>query len=309
MLLASGTTYAAVSKMQVQNHIRTLYNQFHFDRYNKISMEAFAAGVKGFYNLKEEGKIRKDVLTICDFNLSSNKKRMWILDMANKKVLLHTYVAHGQGSGGEYARRFTNIHDSHTSSQGFYTTGSIYYGKNGRSIKLHGQDGSFNSNAFSRAIVLHGADYVSENFIRQNGRLGRSYGCPAVERRLTNQVIDYINGSSALFIYSKANGYLQRSHWITSPIGRIPGLTASSSSSESSTTPTTSQTRTIKQFVPQTKQDSVRAGLIAPNTEIADGKVFIDRVKISENKYKSIQKEKRKKELFQQAREERQKLN
>ncbi len=261
-----------------------------------MSIEAFTAGVTGYYNLKEEGKISKDVLTICDFTLSANRKRMWILDMRNKRILLHTYVAHGQGSGEEYVRRFSNTHNSHTSSQGFYSTGDIYTGNNGRSIKLHGLDGRYNSNAYSRAIVLHGAYYVSESFIRQHGRLGRSYGCPAVEQRLTNKVINYIHGRSAFFIYSKANGYLQRSHWITSPIGRIPGFNAAPTAKEKEET----EAKTIKKFVPKTQQDSMRMGLIAPNTEISDGKYFVNRVKLSDEEAQQKIKDARRKEALEQ---------
>ncbi len=293
-VFGSNGLFAAVSKMQVQNHVSSLYAEFDFTRHNKMSMQAFAAGVTGYYNLKEEGKISKDVLTICDFTKSANQKRMWILDMKKKKILLFTYVAHGQGSGDEFVRRFSNVHDSHTSSQGFYNTGSIYHGKNGRSIKLHGLDGRFNSNAYDRAIVLHGADYVSERFIKENGRLGRSYGCPAVERRLANTVINYIAGRSAFFIYSPSNGYMQRSHWITSPISKLPNSSGSNVEANSSS----SSPKSIKKVIPKTQTDSLRMGLIEPNTPLGDGKVYIGRTRITRQEADRIRREELKKKLL-----------
>ncbi len=296
VLLGSANVYAAVSKLQVKSHIQSLYKDFQFNRYNKISMEAFSAGVTGYYNLLEEGKISKNILTICDFTQSSKNKRMWILDMKNKKVLLHTYVAHGKGSGDEFVRRLSNVHESHTSSQGFYKTGSIYNGNNGRSIKLHGLDGRYNSNAYSRAIVLHGADYVSERFIKAYGRLGRSYGCPAVERRLTNTVINYIVGQSAFFIYSPANGYLSRSHWINSPIGSIPNL--SNAATTTSSTKTTDETQTIAKYVAKNLDDSLSNGLVKPNTNIGDGKTYIGRSKITKEQADRMQQEERIKRLL-----------
>src|SRR5690554_3217938 len=145
-----------------------------------LSKELFRKGLTGYLNLKSAGKVKKDIITLIDFEKPSNEKRMWILDLSNNIVLKNTLVAHGKNSGGLSASEFSNIPNSFRSSLGCYITSDTYIGKHGLSLKLKGMDAAFNTNAASRYIVLHGASYVSEEFIKCNGRLGRSHGCPAV---------------------------------------------------------------------------------------------------------------------------------
>lgn len=165
------------------------------------SLESFELAFKGYENLKAEHKLENNILTIIDFSLSSNKKRLWVIDMESKEVLFHTLVAHGMNSGEEFAINFSNKAESYKSSLGFYLTAEIYNGKHGSSLRLDGIEKGVNDNARQRAIVIHGADYVSETFAKNNGRLGRSQGCPALPNHLTDKIISKIKNKSVLYIY------------------------------------------------------------------------------------------------------------
>lgn len=174
-----------------------------------LNAEVFYKAVTGFYNLKKNAPVRDDssVITIVDFNQPSHSKRMWIIDLQNANLLMNTWVAHGQGSGEDMPNQFSNIDSSHQSSLGFYLTGEIYLGKHGRSLRLDGMDASFNSNARQRDIVIHGADYVSQQMINSCGRLGRSFGCPAVAPELTASIINLIKDKTVLFINGPDSRY------------------------------------------------------------------------------------------------------
>jgi len=174
-----------------------------------LNLDVFAKAVTGYLNLKKYKNINQDksILTIVDFNKSSCNKRMWIIDLHNATLLLNTWVAHGQGSGEDMPNQFSNIDSSHQSSLGFYLTGEIYNGKHGRSLRLDGMDNGFNSNARSRDIVVHAADYVSQQVISSTGRLGRSFGCPAVSPELAPEIINLIKDKTVLFISGADNRY------------------------------------------------------------------------------------------------------
>lgn len=208
---------------RAERYIKSVYEKIKFTKHNRLRYEPFRHGMYGYLNLLEAGKINASAnLTICDFTLSSNVKRLWVIDIRSKKLLFHSLVAHGMGTGEEFAVHFSNTHDSHQSSLGFYVTGDTYTGNNGYSLKLHGLDGSFNNNAFDRAIVIHGADYVSENFAKANQRLGRSHGCPALPAELAPKVIDRIKDGHCLFIYHTKDNYLSQSYWLKSGIKNLP---------------------------------------------------------------------------------------
>jgi len=174
-----------------------------------LDYDVFQKAVTGYYNLKQNNKLaaNSSVVTVVDFNKASTVKRMWIVDLLKKQLLLNTWVAHGQGSGDDLATQFSDKAESHQSSLGFYVTDDVYYGKHGRSLRLDGMDAGFNTNARSRAVVLHAAPYVCENTIKQLGRLGRSFGCPAVSPEVSNQIIDLIKGHNMLFVNSNLSGY------------------------------------------------------------------------------------------------------
>ena len=128
-----------------------------------------------------------------------------MLDLAHGRVLFHELVAHGAGSGDNYATRFSNLDDSRQTSLGLYLTRDTYEGGNGYSLKLQGLDAGVNDNALERKIVMHGAWYVSPEQIRHFGRIGRSWGCPALPVEAAHGVIDAIKGGSFVFAYSAAD--------------------------------------------------------------------------------------------------------
>lgn len=202
------------------NIVEQLFNKIDFTGAEPLNYDVFARAYTGYTNLLSEGKLNTDksILTVCDYSLSSNKKRMWVIDIANNKLLLNTYVAHGQGTGEEYAKAFSNKEGSHQSSMGFYVTGNTYTGSHGNSLYLHGMDDGYNSAAYERAIVMHGAGYVSEDFIAGTGRLGRSWGCPAVSSELCDKIIDCTKDGTCLFIYYPEEHYLAGSYWLNKHI-------------------------------------------------------------------------------------------
>jgi len=177
-----------------------------------LRFEVFENAMTGYLNLRETGHLatRQQHLTVVDFDLPSTEKRLWVLDLANDKILFHTLVAHGHNSGENGASQFSNTNESNMSSLGFYVTGQEYEGKHGHSLRLQGLDEGFNTNAFARSIVMHGADYVSESFIKQNGRLGRSLGCPALPLDQYSQIIDAVEGGSCLFLSKSDAGYTSK---------------------------------------------------------------------------------------------------
>lgn len=194
-----------------ENHVNNLYNQINLEQ-TGLSHAVFEKALTGYYNLKKTGQVseEKSILSIADFDKNSTEKRLWIIDLEKKKLVLNTWVAHGQRSGADKATRFSNANESFQSSIGFYLTAEVYRGQHGRSLRLDGMDEGFNSNARSRSIVVHGADYVSQGTINALGRLGRSQGCPAVPKELSNSVIDAIEGKTVLFINVTDQRYTSR---------------------------------------------------------------------------------------------------
>lgn len=177
-----------------------------------LSKPVFTAALKGFHKLMAKGLLNKDsILTICDFSKSSSQKRLYVLDLKNMKVLFNTFVAHGRGSGMDYARSFSNKSRSNKSSLGFYITEETYFGSNGYSLRLNGMERGFNDKANARAIVMHGADYVSEQFMNSTGHLGRSLGCPAIPMGEHKEIIDNLKNGSLIFLYFNDSKYLHSS--------------------------------------------------------------------------------------------------
>jgi hypothetical protein len=200
--------FAEVKKV---NKVSSFYQSIESHNFNLPNFETFAIAFKGFENLQANGKIQNNLLTIIDFSISSSKNRLWIIDMNTREILVNTLVAHGQNTGLEYAEHFSNKNESHRSSLGFYVTGETYIGSHGLSLKLDGMEAGINDNARKRAIVIHGADYVSQSFIANNNRLGRSFGCPAIPVKQTKEIIQTIKNKSCLFIYHPSNEYLHKS--------------------------------------------------------------------------------------------------
>jgi len=203
---SSKKTFALHSSSAIE--AESLYNHLRGNQFSLPTLDSFTEAIAGFYQLKEKGLVEKDLLTIIDFSLSSNVKRLWIIDLATQSILMNTYVAHGRNTGEEFATSFSNDNSSFKSSLGFYSTAEIYNGKHGMSLKLDGLEKGINDKARERGIVMHAADYVSDEFIRSNKRLGRSQGCPAIPVELTPKIIELIKGKSCLFVYHPSRTYL-----------------------------------------------------------------------------------------------------
>jgi hypothetical protein len=182
------------AKEVFEQYVNTVYQTAGLQE-SGLDAEVFRKAITGYFNIKSTNKAKNtSVLTIVDFTKSSRVKRMWIIDMVNKTLLLNTLVAHGQGSGDDMATNFSDIN----------------VGKHGRSLRLDGLDAGFNTSARARGIVVHAADYVSEGTINTLGRLGRSFGCPAVSPLVVNQVINTLKGKTVFFINGNSSNYNSR---------------------------------------------------------------------------------------------------
>lgn len=217
--VSSENTTATAEKVELtaEEKIEFLYEEFAAVNLNMPSKVSFNYAITGYNKLEAEEKIQNRLLTIVDFSLPSTEKRLWILDMEANEVLYHTYVSHGKNTGGNMATNFSNTPNSLQSSLGFYVTAETYYGKNGLSLFIDGMEEGFNSKARERYVVMHGADYAQESSIARLGRLGRSYGCPAVPSEVSKDIINKIKGGSALFIFHPSEDYLAKSTYINSP--------------------------------------------------------------------------------------------
>ncbi len=191
----------------------TVFNVYHDLDISNLNYSTFSRAYHGYLQLKNDELLEKDILTIIDFTLSSNIKRLWIIDMKEHKVLYNELVAHGRNSGQKYAEKFSNIPNSNLSSLGFYITDATYHGKHGLSLLINGIEPGINDNARKRAIVIHGADYVSSDFIKKYGRLGRSLGCPALSRNVSKHIIKLITKKSCLYIHGNDPEYITKSRF------------------------------------------------------------------------------------------------
>lgn len=192
---------APIKEPTLEEEVFDMYESLQKNQYQAPPSDVFQLAVKGYLNLKKQGVIKNNKLTIVDFSVSSSKQRLWVINMDTMEVLLQSYVAHGKKTGEEFATVFSNRLNSHMSSLGFYKTAEVYQGINGLSMRLDGLEKGINDNARSRAIVIHGAAYASKKLIDSQGRLGRSYGCPAVPVEVNKKLIDLIKQDSCLFIY------------------------------------------------------------------------------------------------------------
>ncbi len=175
-----------------------------------LTRDIFEMALKGLNKLDTAGKLQnRDIISIADYSQSSNKKRFYVIELKNQKLLFNTYVAHGRNTGDEFASSFSNVVGSYKSSLGFYVTeNSIIGSHTGFSLMIDGVEKGFNDNAVKREIIIHAADYATESFIKKNGRLGRSFGCPVLPPDVNKQIIETIEGGSCLFIYNPNEDYI-----------------------------------------------------------------------------------------------------
>lgn len=190
--------------------IKKLYDDCKLNSYN-LKYEIFRKALVGrkFIELKNP-----NIITIIDFSQLSTAKRLFVIDIKKREVLINTFVAHGENTGEDKAVEFSNIRESRQSSLGFFITGETYSGSHGYSIRIDGIEKGINHKARKRDIVIHGADYVSEKFITENNRLGRSWGCPALPMNIKDKIIDLIKGGSCIFVYADDKKYLNNSLYI-----------------------------------------------------------------------------------------------
>ncbi len=206
------------SSEKFKSYCDSLYVKI-FSIANRPSRKVFDYAMKGYAYYSEQGLIlKKNILSFIDYSLSSNVKRFWVIDLKKEKLLFHELVAHGRNTGEEYARKFSNLENSYQTSLGFFVTGEIYNGKHEKSIKMNGLEKRHNGNAFQRGIVIHGADYVSEDYIRANKRLGRSLGCPAVSQNVIDSISKVISDGTCLFAYYPQKSYLKTSKAVNSDV-------------------------------------------------------------------------------------------
>lgn len=175
-----------------------------------LGQEAFRNAMIGYYNLRASGKLGdRPLITIVDFTQSCNARRMYTINLAERTIEFQELVAHGEKSGDEFATNFSNHNNSHQSSLGFFVTGETYTGRRGFSLKLDGQEYGFNDNVRARGVVVHGAEYVDEHLIADSGRIGRSWGCLALDFDIYKHVIEEIKDRTCVFTWYPDKVYLK----------------------------------------------------------------------------------------------------
>ncbi len=190
----------------------TVCNQYNEILDHGVSDNVFEYALNGYSILQSEGLLINDsLITIIDYSKPSSEERLFVIDIKNCKICIKSLVAHGKASGELFPEYFSNIPQSHQSSLGFFVTDQPYSGKNGYSLKLIGIEKNINDNAETRAIAFHGANYVSYEYLSEYGRLGRSFGCPALPPDKNHEIIDLIKNKSCVFIYYPANEYFRES--------------------------------------------------------------------------------------------------
>ncbi len=195
-----------------------LFDSLHLGKLG-LGRRAFDYAMLGHEVLKSKKLLsNEDLLSIADMSAASGKKRFFVLDVKNYRLLFVTYVAHGKNSGLDQTLYFSNEAESNKSSVGFYITSKTYAGKHGFSMRLEGIEMGFNNNAMSRDIVIHSADYVSAAVVKSQGYIGRSLGCPALSPEVYKPIIGKIKNGSCLFIYGNDSRYIINSRMLKRPV-------------------------------------------------------------------------------------------
>ncbi len=176
--------------------------------------KVIALAVRATQCSRAQGVAPAQRLAVIDYSLPSTEQRLWVFDLKQRKLLFHELVAHGRNSGENMATLFSNRNESHATSLGLFRTQESYLGQNGYSLRMEGLEPGFNDNAYDRAIVIHGAPYVSPVLARANGRIGRSLGCPAVRPAIAHRLIDSMKDGQLLFSYYPDQRWLKSSSYI-----------------------------------------------------------------------------------------------
>jgi hypothetical protein len=181
---------------------------------NNLSATVLKASLTAYLKAEKLGLNPKQVLTIVDYSLPSTERRLWVIDMKNLKVLFNTWVAHGTNSGGATPTSFSNQPSSLKSSLGVFITDAPYTGGKGYSLRIRGLEHNFNDNAYNRSIVFHGAWYVSSNFAKARGMMGRSWGCFAVDNKVIKSLVNTIKEKSLVVAYYPDKNWMRYSKFI-----------------------------------------------------------------------------------------------
>ncbi len=162
----------------------------------------------------KRGDTTEKLITVIDYSMPSSEERLWVIDLSTNEVLFQLHVSHGKNSGGDTPSSFSNTNMSKQSNVGLLKTAETYQGKHGYSLRLDGLEAGYNDNARARAIVVHGASYATQSFVDAHGRLGRSWGCPAVDPAISRRLIDTIKGGSLIFGYFPDAGWERGSPYL-----------------------------------------------------------------------------------------------
>lgn len=193
----------------INDIIQEIWNES--DLSETMSFELFDMAMQGYHQINS---FKRGLISIIDYSKPSTEKRFYVIDLNNKTLLFHTLISHGKNTGLNIPIHFSNKINSLKSSLGFFRTAETYVGKHGYSLRLDGLEKGFNDNARKRSIVIHSAIYVSKNFIKNQGRLGRSWGCPALPVLKSKKIINRISNGTCLFIYGNNEDYLNTSEYI-----------------------------------------------------------------------------------------------
>jgi hypothetical protein len=181
---------------------------------------ALTLGLRAHAQATRAGQARRPVLAVIDYALPSSERRLWVLDLERAALLFHERVAHGRGSGVAAPTVFSNEEGSNASSLGVFVTAETYVGRHGGSLRLEGLEPGVNDAARARAIVVHGADYVTDAFVAEHGRAGRSHGCPAVDPTIAQRLIEAIADGAVLLAYYPDPGWFSASPYVQAPVPR-----------------------------------------------------------------------------------------
>ena len=216
MLLFCGVVASQASPRAASDAPSDRYSRAGWASIGALNPEVFEMALGAASCAERAGDVTAPrTLTVIDYSKPSTSKRLWVYDLEKKTLVFEELVAHGSGSGGNFATAFSNLEDSHQTSLGLFVTGQPYTGQNGYSLRLDGLDEGFNDRARERAIVMHGAPYVDEVAARAQGRLGRSWGCPAVRSGIAREMIDTVRGGGLLFAYYPDPAWLAASRYLS----------------------------------------------------------------------------------------------
>lgn len=181
---------------------------------DNLNPEVLKAALTAYVKARKEGVVDRPLITIVDYSKPSNEKRLWVIDIEKEKVLFNTLVAHGKNSGALNATSFSNEPTSLKTSLGVFATADTYEGHNGLSLRMQGLERGFNDKAYDRSIVIHGAAYANADVVKSRGMLGRSWGCPAVDRSIAKPLINTIKNKTIVVAYYPDKNWLKKSTYL-----------------------------------------------------------------------------------------------